>query len=222
MANIRIHLSEIADLDPNDKTLKTKKIIMPKPQRQLTGEESLLEAGLDLYSKLDQPHSQYIGACLDFKRDPSSTVKTVGTMKHIKTPASAGSSIGTGPAASAGAAALLGVSAGVFFSTGSPQIGLYGSIDAGVLIGVSAQIMWQFTCYTKPAFQVFNGPPVVLIGVNVSTKPACGPVFGGFIACFDRNPLPLELIGVGFQAGFGCGLLPVEIFMTRGFGISTV
>lgn len=213
MANIRIHLSEIADLDPNDKTLKTKKIIMPKPQRQLPGEESLLEAGLDLYSKLDQPHSQYIGSCLDFKRDPSSTVKTVGTMKHIKTPASAGSSIATGIAPSAGAGALLGISAGVFFSTGSPQIGLYGSIDVGVLIGVSAQVMWQFTCYTRPASLVYNGPPVFLIGVNVSV-PGTIIVGGGFIACFDRSPAPLELIGVGFQLGIGKGLLPVEIFLT--------
>lgn len=221
MANIRIHLSEIADLDPNDKSLKTKKIIMPKPQRQLPGEESLLEAGLDLYSKLDQPHSKYIGACLDFERDPTSTVSTVGTMKHIKTAAPPGACVATGPAASAGGGVLFGVSAGVFFSTGNPGIGLYGSIDVGVLVGVSAQVMWQFTCFTRPAPQVFNGPPVVLIGVNVSS-PGVKIVGGGFIACFLRTPGPLELIGAGFQLGVGVGLLPLEIFLSRGFGKSTV
>lgn len=221
MANIRIHLSELRDLDPTDKRLKTKKIILPKPQRQLPGEESLLEAGLDLYSKLDQPHSQYIGACLDFERDPSSTVSTVGTMKHIKVPTSVGACVATGPAGSAGAGALLGVSAGVFFSTDSPGIGLYGSIDVGILIGVSAQAMWQFTCFTRPAHLVFNGPPVVLIGVNVSS-PGIKIVGGGFIACFLRTPGPLEIIGAGFQLGVGVGLLPVEIFMSRSFGKSTI
>ena len=221
--SIRIHLDEIADLDPADKRLKKTRVIMPKPQKQSSLEETMLESALRIFSTIDFPLSPLVGDCLDFKSNPKRDIKPLGALKHmtVRPHASPIKTVAVGPSGSAGLGVSLGISAGFFFASTSPHVGLYGSIDVGVITNATASVVVQLMLCWAPQNLVFNGPPVILIGVNVSI-PGGSATAGGFIMCFERIPNPLEVFGVGFQAGVGMSVLPVDLFMSKSFGKSTV
>lgn len=223
MPVIRVHLDRISDLDPLDPKVPKKLQIIPKPQPQSTLDRKLLESGLRVYSKLDRPDSRHVGACLDFKDDPASTIVPMGRMRHATMPVTAGRTLATGPSASAGGAGLLAISAGFFVSPtpGATPIGLYGSIDIGIVLNFTASVAWQLMLYLLPPNLVYGGPPVVTVGVNY-TSPGVKIGGGGFLIFFDRRPSPLELIGFGFQITAGVGVLPVDLFMTKSVAGGTV
>jgi hypothetical protein len=225
MTQIRLHLEGISDLDLSDPKVRKKRQIIPKPQKQSDLERGMLESGLRVYSKLDQPSSKLVGACLDFKSDPKSTITTIGTLKHARLPPAVGRTIALGPSLSAGGAALIGISGGVFFSP-TPRatpIGLYGSIDVGVVMNFTASVAVQLMYYLLPPEKVFTGPPTICAGISVSTPGLKIAGGGAFAIFFERLPGPPEFIGVGLQLVLaGAGVLPVDLFLTKSFGTSTI
>jgi hypothetical protein len=221
---IRIHLDEITDLDPNDKRLHKKRVIMPKPPNLSGVEIALLESALGLYSRMDMPLSPLVKDNLDFRNDPARNFQILGKLKHmrVRRPSANLKTVGLGPSASAGVGLSIGVTQGVFFASTVPHVGFYGSVDLGIVTNATASITTQLLLCWASQVQVFKGPPVIIAGANVSVPGVPMITGGGFLMFFDLRPRKLELFGVGYQVGVGVSLLPLDVFVSTGFGTSTI
>ena len=214
MPDIRIHLDGIKDLDPADPELVKRSTIVPKPQPMNALEREILESAMRLYGRTDRPGAPFVASCLDFK-DTGAKVTTVGPMAHVATGSGPGATVATGPSVSAGAGLLFGLSGGVFLANIAPAIGLYGSVDVGIVTNITAGALWQFTAFTRGPAVVFEGPPTLVIGVNISTGgPGIGPTGSGYVVVQTPKKGGPVMIGAGFGFGLGAGVLPVDIFVT--------
>jgi hypothetical protein len=217
MKQITINTEGIDDLDPSDPGLVKAVRIVPKrhPPSPLNAKEEILEAAMRLYSETDGPGAKFFAGCLDFK-EPGSSVTFVGSPKHMTKAAGPGATVATGPSVSAGAGLLFGLSGGIFLSNTTPPIGLYGSVDAGIVTNISAGGVWQFTAFSAAPAVVFDGPPTLVIGVNISitTPGVISPQGTGYIVVQTPPSGPPRMIGAGFGFGLGAGVLPVDIYVT--------
>jgi hypothetical protein len=220
--SIRIHLGEITDLDIDPKDKRVRRIIMPKPPNMSGIEISLLESALGLYSRMDMPLSPLVKDNLDFRNNSARNFQIIGKLKHMHVHRSLVKTVGLGPSASAGIGVSIGVTQGVFFASTVPHVGFYGSVDLGIVTNATASITTQLLLCWASQVQVFKGPPVIVVGANVSVPGVPSITGGGFLMFFDRRPRKLELFGVGYQVGVGVSLLPLDVFVSTGFGASTI
>jgi hypothetical protein len=216
MKKITINLAQMEDFDPQDRKVPKKKVIMPKPQSQLPGEETLLESAVKIYSELDKPYAKVLGEMLDFTKPPTGKVTTVGKPKgFLVPPPGKDITLTLGPSATAGAGVSIGISGGIFFSTASPHVGLYGSIDYGIVTDIGAAFVGQVMILFGSSTAMLKGPPTILVGVNVAGPKVIAA--SGFLVYHETSPA-WTLVGVGFSLGVGASVLPVSVFVTKSVG----
>ncbi|HKP85583.1 MAG TPA: hypothetical protein VJZ26_05785 [Blastocatellia bacterium] len=205
MQDVRVDLTGVADLDPSVGT----KIHFPTQKPNLPAAESVLEAGLKVYSGTKLPNAGVVKDFLDFKSSPNLRVNIIGALKRATVMASTHFTIAFGPSASAGAIVMVGLSAGIYGSN-KPEIGVFGSFNYGAVTNATASFVHQ-------GMILFGIPSVVLagetvcVGVHVGGKVLTG---GGFLV-FDDNKAHPKLIGFGFEFGVGASVMPFDFTMTK-------
>jgi hypothetical protein len=202
------------------------KVPLAKAKTNVIGEETILRGAIDGLGALSNTGQRLRGEKALIAA-PSPVMTIVGSIPkvRIRSP-SPDFTIADGVTASAGAVAAVGSGGGIYFWNKRPdgEVGLYGSISAGLIsnLGVSAGVQIAFMFGKAP--DVLGGDSIALsvdIGIDIATVtgslilnappggvwPPSPTMFAGWIP---------EVIGIAFGLSVGVSALPVDYSVMPG------
>ncbi len=205
MPHILIDLTGVANLDISTAT----RVQLPGAKQPHFGEETALRASLGLYSHTHRPGTGLIRDILRLQDASVLRVTVVGSVRGTTAPSSSVDfTLTLGEFISATVYGLHSGGGGGFYFWWHPkEIGIYGGGSIGAAINIASfGGGTQFGILFGPAPVALSGISLV-IGVDISVKPAAPISVGGFLV-FSTS---LEFRGIGWSIGAGEGAFPIEI-----------
>lgn len=200
---------------------------MRRPGAQSTSdtESSILQTGLSAASYLTPSKTTgRIRSLLALAGPPPASLSILGAIPGLSMASSPHFTLTMGMGASAGSGYTAGAGAGIYYWNKAPygQLGLYGSISAGIATNAGVSFGDYVTYLFGPAASVLAGDSIAVsvdVGIDVFT------VTGQLI--LSAPPVTLwppsigggwtpQIIGIGFGLSFGISALPVDISVMPG------
>ncbi|MBL8308927.1 MAG: hypothetical protein JNL19_00750 [Burkholderiales bacterium] len=205
MDNVRIDLSAVADIDPEQ--IGRRAGIAPRRPPAM-GSETVLEGALRAYAATGATGAGIVRDALAFSESPTTSVAFVGSIRRAPVRPHRDWTIAVGPSVSAAAGAGAGFSGGLYFwnKTPSGEIGFFGSASFVAMTNIGASVVGQGTYYFGSAPDCLAGTSLV-VGIDVG--PPGRIITGGGYLVFSPNPV--QLIGISFALGVGVSALPVNL-----------
>jgi hypothetical protein len=197
----------------------------PGAQSSSDTESSVIQTGLQAASYLTSSKTTgRIRSLLALATPPATSFSVLGSIPGLSIASSPHFTVTFGMGASAGAAFTAGAAAGIYYWNKAPygQLGLYGSISAGIATNAGASFGDYVTYLFGPAASVLAGDSIALsvdVGIGAFT------VTGQLI--LSAPPVTLwppsigggwtpQIIGIGFGLSVGISVLPVDISVMPG------
>lgn len=219
---IRVTFRNFTGLDFSD----ARKARLARPKGNVLGEETILRGAIDGLGAVSNT-GRRLSSEKALLAAPSPVMTIAGSIPkaRIRSPFP-DFTIADGVAASAGSVAAVGLGGGIYFWNKKPdgEVGLYGSISAGVISNLGASVGVQLALMFGKAPDVLGGDSIAIsvdIGIDIATVtgslivnappggvwPLSPTMFAGWVP---------EVIGISFGLSVGVSALPVDYSVMPG------
>lgn len=205
---------------------RAQKVPLARRKQNSPGEETILRGALDGLSAVPKT-GQRLRSEKTLVAAPSPVMTVVGSIPgaRIRSPIP-DFTIADGIAASAGSLAAVGSGGGVYFWNKSPngEVGLYGSISAGIVTNIGASVGFQIALLFGKAADVLGGDSITVsvdIGIDIATVTGSLIISAPPGGVWPLSPTMFagwtpEIIGIAFGLSVGISALPVDYSVMPG------